>query len=66
VDRVEVDWVDNQQCPRNEPGSTAREEACSEAGGRIPDTEILGTNAFDDLLASEQVVGTFFPEVGVC
>ena len=35
---------------------TAREEACSEGGGSDPDISILGTHAFDDRLASEEVV----------
>ena len=61
-----VDRVDHQECSRNAPGSTAREEACSEGGGGIPDIQILGATAFDDLLASEQVVGTFFLTVGDC
>jgi hypothetical protein len=39
---------------------------CSEGGGGIPDIQILGATAFDDLLASEQVVGTFFLTVGDC
>jgi hypothetical protein len=63
---VAVDRVDHQECPGNAPGSTAREEACSEGGGGIPDIQILGATAFDDLLASEQVVGTFFLRVGDC
>jgi hypothetical protein len=61
-----VDRVDNQECPGSAPGSTAREEACSEGGGGIPDIEILGATAFDDVLASEQVVVTFFLTVGDC
>ena len=63
---VAVDRVDNQECPGDAPGSTAREEACSEGGSGIPDTQILGATAFDDLLASEQVVGPFFLRVGDC
>jgi hypothetical protein len=63
---VALDRVDHQECPGNAPGSTAREEACSEGGGCIPDIQILGSTAFDDLLASEQVVGTFFLRVGDC
>ena len=63
---VAVDRVDHQECPGNVAGSTAREEACSEGGGGIPDIEILRATAFDDLLASEQVVGTFFLRVGDC
>jgi len=57
---VAMDRVDHQECPRNVPGSTAREEACSEGGGGIPDIQILGATACDDVLASEYVVGTFF------
>jgi hypothetical protein len=59
-----VDRVDRQEYPRNVPGSTATEEACSEGGGSILDIQILGATAYDDLLASEQVVGTFFLRVG--
>jgi len=66
ADVVAVDRVDHQECPGNAPGCTAREEACSEGGGGIPDIQILGATAFDDLLASEQVVGTFFLRVGEC
>jgi len=63
---VAVDLVDHQECPGNAPGCTAREEACSERGSGIPDIEILGATAFDDLLASEQVVGKFFLRLGDC
>jgi hypothetical protein len=63
---VAVDQVDQQECPRNVPGSTAREEACSKGRGGIPDIQILRATTFDDLLASEQVVGTFFLRVGDC
>jgi len=63
---VAVDRVDHQECPGNVPGCMAREEACSEEGGGIPDIQILGATAFDDLLASQQVVGTFFLRVGDC
>ena len=63
---VAVDWVDHEECLGNVPGSTARAEACSEGGGRIPDIQILGATAFEDLLASEQVVRTFFLRVGEC
>jgi hypothetical protein len=45
---VAVDLVEDQECPGNVPGSTAREEACSEVGGGIPDIQILGATAFDD------------------
>ena len=51
--------------PRECTWITAREEACSEGGGGVPDISILGTNAFDDQLASEEVVWTFFLRVGV-
>jgi len=61
-----VDHVNHWEWPVIEPGSTAVEEACSEGGGGIPDIQILGETAFDDLLASEQVVGTFFLRVGDC
>jgi hypothetical protein len=63
---VAVDREDHQECPGNVPQSTAREEACSKGGGSIPDIQILGATAFDNLLASEQVVGTFFLRVGDC
>jgi len=43
---------------------TAREEARSE-GGCTSYIQILGAPAIDDLLASEQVVWTFFLRVGV-
>jgi hypothetical protein len=39
-------------------------EAGSEGGGAIQDIQILGATAFDDRLASDQVVGTFFLRVG--
>jgi len=45
---------------------TAREEACSEGGGSVPDILILGATTFDDQLASEEVVWAFFLGVGVC
>jgi len=51
--------------PRECTWITAREEACSEGGGGVPDILILGANAFDDQLASEEVVWTFFLSVGV-
>jgi hypothetical protein len=63
---VAVGQVDIQECPGNVQGSTAREEACSEGASGIPDIQILGATAFDDLLASEQVVGTFVLRVGDC
>jgi hypothetical protein len=43
----------------------AREEECSEGGAGVPDISILGTNAFDDQLAIEEVVWRFFLRVGV-
>ena len=43
---------------------TAREEACSEGGSAVPDIPILGPNAFDDQLASEEVILTVFLGVG--
>jgi hypothetical protein len=61
-----VDQVDHQECPGNVQRSTAREEVCSDAGGSIPDIQILRATSFDDLLASEQVVGIFFLRVGDC
>jgi len=66
ADVVAVERVDHQACPRNVPGSTAREEACCEGGGGDEDIQILGATAFDDLLASEQVVGALFLRVGDC
>jgi len=63
---VAVDRVDDQECAGNVPGSTATEEGCSEGGGGMPDIYLLGATAFDDLLASEQVVGTFFLRLGHC
>jgi len=63
---VAVDRVHHEECPGNVPGSTAMEEACPEGGGGIPDIQILRTTALDDLLASEQVVGTVFLRVGDC
>jgi len=35
---------------------TAREETCFKEGGGVPDIEILRANAFDDQLASEEVI----------
>jgi len=63
---VAVDRVGHQECPGDVPGFTAREEACSKGCGGIPDIQILGASAFDNRLASEQVVGTFFLSVGDC
>ena len=51
--------------PRECTWITAREEACSEGGGGVPDIQILGANAFDDQLARVEVVWTFFLRVGV-
>jgi len=50
--------------PRECTWITAR-EACFEGGGSVPDISILGTNAFDDQLASEEVLWTLFLRVGV-
>jgi len=50
--------------PRECTWITAREEACSEEGGGVPVIQMLGANAFDDQLASEEVVWTFFLRVG--
>lgn len=44
---------------------TARVELFSEGGSCIPDIQILAANTFVDLLASEQVIWTFFLRVGV-
>jgi len=67
VEVLAVDRVDHQECPANIPGSMAKEEeACSEEGRSIPDTQILAATAVDNLLASEKVVGTFFLRVGDC
>jgi hypothetical protein len=66
VEVVAVDRVDHQECPGNVQGSTAREEACSEGGSNIADIQILRATAFDDLLASKQVIGTCFLRVGDC
>jgi hypothetical protein len=63
---VAVNCVDHQECPRNVPESTAREEVCSEGGGGILDIQILRATAFDDLLASEQIIRTFLLRVGDC
>ena len=61
---VAVDRVDHQECHRDVPGSTAREKTCSEGDSSIPDIQILGATAFDDRLASEQLVGIFCQRVG--
>jgi len=63
---VTVDRVDHQQCPGNVSGPSARKVACSEAGGGIPDIQILGAIAFNNLPASAQVIRTFFLRVGDC
>jgi len=52
--------------PRECNWITARVEPCSEGGGGVPDIKILRANAFDDQLASEEVVWMFFLRVGVC
>jgi hypothetical protein len=55
---VAVNQVDHQKRPRNVSGYMARaEEAYSDRSGSIQDIEMLGATAFDDLLASEQVIG---------
>jgi hypothetical protein len=51
--------------PRECTWITAREEACSEGGGGVPDILILAATTFDDQLASEEVVWRFFLRVGV-
>jgi len=43
----------------------AREEACSEGGGSVPDIKILIAKAFHYQLASEEVVWTVFLRVCV-
>jgi len=63
---VAVDRVDHPECLRNVPGSTARDEACSDRGTGIPDIQTLGATACDNLLPSEQVVVTFFLKVADC
>jgi hypothetical protein len=50
--------------PREGTWITAREETRSEGGGGVPDIIILGATTFDDQLASEEVVWTFFLRVG--
>jgi len=45
---------------------TAREEACPEGDGGVQDIQIRGAHSFDDLLASEEVVWTFFLRQRVC
>jgi len=50
--------------PRECTWITAREEARSE-GGCTSYIQILGATAIDDLLASEQVIWSFFLRVGV-
>jgi hypothetical protein len=61
-----VDRVDHQEFPRNVPRSTASEELCSKKDGGILDVQKLGTTAFHDQLASEQIVRSFFLRVGDC
>ena len=51
--------------PRECTWITAMEETCSKGGGVVLDILILGPNAFDDQLASEEAVWTFFLRVGV-
>jgi len=63
---VAVDQEKHQECPRNVPGFTAREEAGCEGGGGIPEIQILGVTGSDNLLASEQVIGKFCLRVGDC
>jgi hypothetical protein len=40
------------------------EEARFDRGGGISDIQILGATVFDDVLASEQILGTFLPQRG--
>jgi len=42
--------------PRECTWITARVEACSEEGSDVPDSLILGANAFENQLTSEKVV----------
>jgi len=42
------------------------QEVCSEGGGGVLNSSILGTNTFDDQLASEDIVWTLFLRVRVC
>jgi len=51
--------------PRECTWITAKVEASSERGRSVPDIQILGANAFDDLLASEEVEWTFTLRMGV-
>jgi len=51
--------------PRQCACITAGEETCSEGDAGDPDISILGTNAFDNQLAREEVIWTFFLRVGV-
>jgi len=46
ADVVAVDPVDDHKYARNVPESITWEEACFEAGGCIPDIQILGQTAF--------------------
>ena len=63
---VAVEWVDLPECPGNVPVCTAREEACSEGGSGIPDIQRVGATAFDNRLASQQIVEKFFLRVDDC
>jgi len=51
--------------PRECTRITARDAACSEGVGGVPDIQILGANALDNQLASEEAVSTLFLRVGV-
>jgi len=51
--------MDQNEYPRNIPGSTAMVEVFSAGSSAIPDIQILRAAAFNDLLVSELVVGTF-------
>jgi len=66
VEVVTVDRVDYQECGGNIPGFMACNKVCSEWGGSTPDIQIRRATTFEDLLASQQVVGTFFLRVGDC
>ena len=61
-----VDWLGHQDFAGNVAGTTASEEAYTEGCGGVQDSSFLGSIAFDNPLADEQRVGTFFRGVGDC
>jgi len=61
---VAANWVHHQQCHGDKLSSTTRKQRWFEVNGSIPKIQILGATAFDNVLASEQTVGTFFLTVG--